>query len=237
MIQKSREISIPSFIDGLKDKIILKELTFLKADELWGMRWSSTPPFLMLRETIESISNIPNNVLDKITIQDAISIIAFYRKTFYGDDEVATGYNVSDFIRPNKNKIDKKTRIDINGRGFTPYIPLSRAIQAEEYAVQTGLDIKYFILGAGAIELSAIDGGLHILQSPKTNQIREEIESYNSMISRIGNTSISLYNGVGTYDNKTKDDTRIKLLSVGRGGKELVALNFQSAFFFFLNAY
>jgi len=237
----SRDFSIPSFIDGIDRDINYKELTTGEADTLWFVKWNDVSPFAMLKVALEEITDLTEDEFGIITLQEALTLLFYYRLKLYGDEPIDGFGNLpKDYTKKlNDSLTDKKTTITINKQDFTPFIPFSRAIEAEKYAIDTNRshELRYFILGAGFVNGSSVDGGLHIINSPKNNELRSELIAYNELIKQVSNINLSVYNGVGTHEDKKPDDIRIKLLSTPKGGEEPVALNFQSVFFLLLNAY
>ena len=238
----SRDFSIPPFIDGIDRNINYRELTIGQADTLWFVKWDNVSPFAMVKIALEEITDLTEKEFKIITLQEAITLLFYYRLKLYSNEPIdGLGNLPKDYTKRLDNSLtDKKTTIEINKQLFTPFIPLNRAIEAEKYAIDTNRshELRYFILGAGYINGSAVDGGLHIINSPKNNELRSELIAYNESIKQVSNINLSVYNGVGTYEDKKPDDIRIKLLSTPKGGNEpIVALNFQEVFFLLLNAY
>ena len=238
----SRDFSIPSFIDGIDRDINYKELTVGEADTLWFVKWNNTTPFAMLKVALEEITDLTEDEFRIITLQEALTLLFYYRLKLYGDEPIDGFGNLpKDYTKKlNDSLTDKKTIITVNKQDFTPFIPFNRAIEDEKYALDTNRshELRYFILGAGYISGSVVDGGLHIINSPKSNELRSELVAYNELVKQVSNINLSVCNGVGTHEDKKPDDIRIKLLSTPKGGNEsVVALNFQSVFFLLLNAY
>jgi len=231
---------IPPFIAGIDRHIKYTQLTVEEAKDLWFVKWDNTYLFAMIKIALTQITDLTEDEFKKLTIQEAITLLFYYRLKLFPTDKMDGNNNLpADYSKKLKNSLTDRTKtISVNGKSFTPFIPLDRAIEAEAHAIDSGRghDVVYFLLGAGFISGGYAEGALHILNSPMDANTKSDLIAYNELIRQVSNINLSIYNGGDMYV-KTPDDIRIKILSTPKGGNEPVsALNFQEIFFFILNA-
>ena len=200
-------------------EVILSCLTLMDAISLQQEKSSY---FGFIRKAIYEISNLDDRQLDEISIQDAISLLVYYRMYFWGDMDITESpvLKPSDFIGSFNKEIDKDVFINIGEYRFTPYIKLKQAIDAEVYCNTMGdiKNLRFYILGAGCTK--TLKDGVDTMKL--LNADSEDIgllKQYDILIGELSNITLSL----------TDSSNKISIVCEQGGG--FVALPFQGSLF------
>ena len=202
-----------------KVEVVLSCLTLMDAISL---QQSKSSYFGFIRKAIYEISNLDDRQLDEISIQDAISLLVYYRMYFWDDMDITESpvLKPSDFIGSFNKEVKKDIFITIKDYNFSPYITLKKAIDAETYCNTLGdiKNLRFYILGA--VCTKTLKHGVDTMKSLNANS--EDIgllKQYDVLIGEISNIVLSL----------TDSSNKISIICEQGGG--LVALPFQGSLF------
>jgi len=209
-------------LSSLKDtNVSLHSLTVSEAEKLLR---SPMPYFIYIRKILEKITNLNQKELDNVSIQDAMSVLVYYRMVFWGDEEIAktedgSSIKPSDFIGTEEKEDDT---IEIGGYLFSPIITLANAIIAEEKAMKSSSykdNLRLFVLGAGC--KGGVDKGIKVMTS-----IDASPESLGNMI--------AYTNAIKTQSSINIDmiHPSLKIMIETQGGEPIMALGFRASLFF-----
>ena len=202
-----------------KVEVVLSCLTLMEAISLQQEKSSY---FGFIRKSLYEISNLDDRQLDEISIQDAISLLVYYRMYFWDDMDITESpvLKPSDFIGSFNQEVKKDVYITIKNYRFTPYITLKKAIDAETYCNTMGdiKNLRFYILGAGCIK--TLKDGVDTIKS--LNADSKDIgllKQYDALVGELSNVVLSL----------TDSSNKISIICEQGGG--LVALPFQGSLF------
>ena len=154
-------------INSLDTPVVLTELTPRQAMEI-GILSKAIPVFQFIYTVMQKISNLNQENLEKITVQDAVSLMIYYKATFEDNVEIGKDLLATDFIVREKEEIEKDETVSIVGKSFTPFLILSKAIEAEKMALSVnGNELAYLSLYAfGACYVGKVREGVnHLLHN------------------------------------------------------------------------
>jgi hypothetical protein len=197
-----------------------------------GLLSKAIPVFQFIYNVMIKITNLEQKDLEKITVQDAVSLMIYYKATF--ENNIAIGeiedgdLLATDFIIERKKQVDKKEVVKIKGKNFSPFLVLSKAIEAEKMALAVnGNELAYLSLYAfGACYVGRVrDGVNHILNTPDLD-IQQGLNQLNEMIGRVGAIRIGF--------PKFKGRRRFSIIAQKSDGEEVraYALPFQDTHFY-----
>lgn len=216
MIKKTDNIELQSLPNV---DVVLHCLTLVESISLQQEKSSY---FGFIGKVLDQVSNLDRNQIDKITIQDAVSILVYYRMFFWSDMDISESPKLapSDFIGEYGKDVNKDTHINIGDYRFSPFISLKKAIEAETYCNTLGdiKNLRFYIMGAGCTK--SLKDGVDTIKALMANS--EDIgllKEYDALIGEPSNIKLSLVDG----------SNRIAILSEHGGG--LIALPFQASLF------
>ena len=216
MQNKTNSIEIQSLPNT---DVVLKCLTLMDSISLQQKR---TSYFGFIREVLVEISNLDDRQLDRITIQDAIGLLVYYRMYFWDDMDITEDpvLGPSDFIGTYNKEINKDITISIREYRFTPFITLKKAIDAENFCNTYGdiENLRFYIMGAGCTK--NLKDGVDTIKSLMANSKDIGlIKQYDVLIGELSNITLSLMHSSN------------KIAIVAEQGGEPIALPFQGSLF------
>lgn len=203
--------------------VVLNCLTVEKAESLLSKK---NRYFQYIFDILKEVSNLGDQQLKKLSIQDSISLLVYYRMYFWDDAEVATGANgkpisPSDFIRAEEDSGKKQYFKVGNKYTFSPIITLGDAISAEKLALQSGDykgNLRRYIIAAGCTK--GIEAGLETLNDLEANaETLGQYIRYNEALSKVSPVQVDFMHKDGA------------IMIVTQGG-EPTALPFRGSIFF-----
>ncbi len=200
--------------------VILECLTLIQSIELQQQKSSY---FGFIHKALSEITNLDPAQLERITIQDAIALLVYYRMYFWDDMDITESpiLKPSDFIGKYDKEQNKDSKyITINNYRFSPFITLKSAIEAENYCTSMGdiSNLRFYIMGAGCTK-TLKDGVDSITSLMATSEDIGLLKQYDAMIEEVSNIRLCL----------THSSNKISI--VCENGGELIALPFQGSLF------
>ncbi|MGW8169638.1 MAG: hypothetical protein ACWGHH_06505 [Sulfurovaceae bacterium] len=214
-MRKTNEITLQS----IEKTISLRCLTVKEVGNLTTLKDGF---FSVIKEVLQKISQLKDADFNRITMQDAVALVVYYRAFFWDNYEVSDDPILypSDFISTKEN-IELNKTYRVQELEYRANISLNRAIQAEDFARASGdiKNLRYYLMGAGYIgELK--DGVDAILGAYADALMLGELIEYNEAIKSISPITLDLL------------DSSEKIVLLANGGSSLVALPFRSSRFF-----
>ena len=197
-------------IEGVQLKF--EEPTAFQVNKL--MRNSIGKFMALLKENLELIVVNFDEVSSKISLQDAIHVMAYYRATTWRDVPIyeynKEVVNPSAIIKEEYNIVKKF--VNIKGKTFSNKILLNNAIRAEEMVLSIGGNefdkFSEYIISASCVD--GVEVGYQILSSVKSNpdelgalfELENNISSYSAitlLLNNDNNRPISLLTQTEPY--------------------------------------
>lgn len=195
-------------VRNLKFKI--RSLTFLESLS-FSKKSKNLKFYKFLKEFILLVTTLDDRQVSEMLIQDAISIILFYKMTFWDNVELVEGVTPRDLLFQNVDY--KEEFVNFQGYRFTNFITIDRAIKAEELCYARGkFEYESFYILASSCT-KKVSNGIDILieNSEDSEETRNTIKLINYNISKVSHAKIDLIADFENVSCITQDNIAVVL--------------------------
>lgn len=183
-------------VESIETPIVLTEQSTREGMEL-DLLSKAIPVFQFIYIVLSKISDLSEKDLEKIIVQDAVALLLYYKATFDGNkvigDTIDGELLPTDFSVRKESEIEKDVTIEINGKNFTPFLTLKRAVEAEKMALGVnGNELAYLSLYTfGACYVGSVKEGVnHVLHHTSSIEAQKQLDALNEALGKVSSIHI-----------------------------------------------